>query len=520
MIACPQCGKLNPENFNYCLDCGAELHPETPHSAESQFFIDLSAQSPDVEQAHQDAGKTPLPTPDPASRPDAEPTPHFEQPADLGRTPVPSPKPTATNPGNAVLELSPDDLLDNLDDTTLDSPLDNRALDSGFDSGFDSGLAESGFDSTDGRLETSLDSFDPSELTLDMEQLKSTTQEPEPNRDAIELPAEPVISDQSDDIDFNDRVELEQPTEQSQLNMPSESKPIVLGDQASADLLTPVEPDSVDNTPAMEVDMGQQEQFNCWKCGATLKPTDHFCAQCGTAQDQKPAEGGQTMFMHVGTSDSISTQPVAKLTIVEPSGKEGRVFNLDAGANICGRTAGGILLDDTYVSPEHCDFGFEDGKIVLKDSNSLNGVFIKLKGETEISSRTFFRIGQQLLLFVILEDFQVVSDLTPKDDTFFLGSPTGSTWGKLLRISNDGRILEHLPLANETIAIGRENGDITFPADGFVSSAHATLKYQDDKVLLTDLGSSNGTFLRVDNYPLNDRDMVLVGKKLLRLEYV
>ena len=43
MVTCPQCSKLNPENFNYCLDCGAELHPEKAHSAESNFFIDLSA---------------------------------------------------------------------------------------------------------------------------------------------------------------------------------------------------------------------------------------------------------------------------------------------------------------------------------------------------------------------------------------------------------------------------------------------------------------------------------------------
>ncbi|HNW14986.1 MAG TPA: zinc ribbon domain-containing protein, partial [Anaerolineaceae bacterium] len=47
---CLNCGKLNPEGFNYCLECGAEIHPEKEHSAESNFLAGLSAESPEIKK--------------------------------------------------------------------------------------------------------------------------------------------------------------------------------------------------------------------------------------------------------------------------------------------------------------------------------------------------------------------------------------------------------------------------------------------------------------------------------------
>jgi len=46
MIVCLNCGKLNPEGFNYCLECGAELNPEQAHSQESNLLMGLSADTP------------------------------------------------------------------------------------------------------------------------------------------------------------------------------------------------------------------------------------------------------------------------------------------------------------------------------------------------------------------------------------------------------------------------------------------------------------------------------------------
>ena len=74
-------------------------------------------------------------------------------------------------------------------------------------------------------------------------------------------------------------------------------------------------------------------------------------------------------------------------------------------------------------------------------------------------------------------------------------------------------------LASPLVTIGRETGDITFPGDGYVSSRHATLVHRNGTVVLEDLDSSNGTYLRIkEETPLEDGDLLLIGQQLIRIE--
>jgi pSer/pThr/pTyr-binding forkhead associated (FHA) protein len=75
------------------------------------------------------------------------------------------------------------------------------------------------------------------------------------------------------------------------------------------------------------------------------------------------------------------------------------------------------------------------------------------------------------------------------------------------------------PLKDGENAIGRENGDITFPSDGFVSGRHAVMQVAPERLLLRDLGSSNGTFLRLGAPSFVDNgDQFLIGRQLVRVE--
>ena len=76
------------------------------------------------------------------------------------------------------------------------------------------------------------------------------------------------------------------------------------------------------------------------------------------------------------------------------------------------------------------------------------------------------------------------------------------------------------PLFGEAIVLGRERGDILFPEDGYVSGTHARISLNDDRVFLTDLGSSNGTFLRLRSERLiATGSYMLMGQQLFRLEF-
>ena len=68
------------------------------------------------------------------------------------------------------------------------------------------------------------------------------------------------------------------------------------------------------------------------------------------------------------------------------------------------------------------------------------------------------------------------------------------------------------------MTVGRERGDINFPDDGYVSGLHARISLRDGKYYLSDLGSSNGTFIRIrSERPLQSGSFVLLGQQLFKI---
>lgn len=555
MITCPQCTKLNPENFNYCLDCGADLHPEETHSAESQFFLDLSAQSPDVKRAREDAGmdRTPAPAPrsplaeTPAPRPTIKPEPIPAAPAPQR---VPEPRHITLTTQAAPLELSPDDLLDDLD-SDLDTPLFKRATSDALpvaEIHAEAPLAdldEPEFIETPEALPVAQpDEFDDI-ATDDSLGLLDGDEFLDDSLDNLEevvgeavADSEDVLPDALDSIDHEDFGEIDWHQEpvveeipaslsETPSPLPSPEQAIAMRETLKPEDSPPEEGDFLELLEEERVDLDQGQESlaqakspRCTACGAALRENDKFCGTCGAKVAAAPAEGsGQTMFMHVGAGEEKQAA-VGKLVILEPSGREGRSFTLTEGENLCGRNGDAVLLDDRFVSPTHCRFVFEGGQMRVIDCDSANGVFVKVKGETPLASGAMLRIGQQLLLFQALEDFDVDPGSASGDGTRFLGSPVAGIWGKLIHITHQGRVLGHYPLRNESLVLGREVGDVLFPQDGFVSGTHAKLMHKDGRCVVLDLGSSNGTFVQVKEQILNPQDMVLIGKKLMRFERV
>jgi predicted component of type VI protein secretion system len=69
------------------------------------------------------------------------------------------------------------------------------------------------------------------------------------------------------------------------------------------------------------------------------------------------------------------------------------------------------------------------------------------------------------------------------------------------------------------LAIGREQGDWTFPYDPSMSARHATVRSQDADFVVVDANSRNGIALAArGDIPLRHGSRILVGDKLLRVE--
>ena len=108
----------------------------------------------------------------------------------------------------------------------------------------------------------------------------------------------------------------------------------------------------------------------------------------------------------------------------------------------------------------------------------------------------------------------------PQDGTRILGSPDGEAWGRLVSVLGQKADGEAWSLQTPTIFLGRERGTITFSEDGFMSGSHCRLVHSGEVCVLSDLGSTNGTYALVKgSIDLDDGDHVLLGQQLFRVTY-
>jgi pSer/pThr/pTyr-binding forkhead associated (FHA) protein len=80
----------------------------------------------------------------------------------------------------------------------------------------------------------------------------------------------------------------------------------------------------------------------------------------------------------------------------------------------------------------------------------------------------------------------------------------------------DGSWGKTLPITKETL-IGRENCDMSYPLDTLLSPRHASVAIHDGKLVLKDLNSQNGSFIRQrKDEELVPGDVFLLGRELFR----
>lgn len=246
----------------------------------------------------------------------------------------------------------------------------------------------------------------------------------------------------------------------------------------------------------------------CPSCKAMIPPGFAFCGSCGASAD--PGGRSTTMFFHQNPS------PRPRLVGIEADGTEGSVWDLDADEAFAGRSAGPVILAaDEYVSPKHCRFFFEGNRLHVQDLDSLNGVYRRVRGEIALVPGDQLRLGRQLLRIEPMEP----APPPTSEGTRMWGSPDPGYRARLIQLLEGGGAGEVFPLEVGDNLIGREQGDVTFPGDRFVSGRHAVISVASEGVRIRDLGSSNGTFVRITSpTALDPGDAILLGGQLLRVE--
>lgn len=479
MIVCPNCGRENEDHYKFCLGCGTEL---SKPKGDPDTGIDVG---PPIPTAIPQAAPEPEPVPEPEPEPEASVSSEMADPADgdaSAEQTIDPDLPADEPEGAPTLAVSRDELeaamaAEAEGPSTSEQPLADEAT-------VAPDLDDIGVEADeDAPTDPPAEDEAPSAVVVTRTPHASSAPEPvEDDDDVVMSPAPPGMDAPTAD---------------------PEPAPAPALDEESTSSGAP-EP--------------QSDARICRSCGAVVPEGFRFCGVCGTRygpEESAPAPAAPAFVPRMGEEAAEGAQ----LVVIRPDGSEGDRFALADTETTIGRAhPSPIFAQDPFLSPRHCTFVLRQGQLLVRDESSLNGVFVRIKAEVELFHGDMFRIGQELLSF---EEMSQMRPVLPGagDGTIVMGSPARGTWGRVsavVALDTHGSVWT---LRKPEVIIGRERGDIVFPEDGFVSGSHCNVSMRSGRYFLVDLGSSNGTYLRIKGEGLlGGGDLILLGQQLFKIE--
>ena len=175
--------------------------------------------------------------------------------------------------------------------------------------------------------------------------------------------------------------------------------------------------------------------------------------------------------------------------------------------------------DDRFLARDHVRFEHTSQGCAVVPVDTINGVYLRVTPETWLDHGDMILLGREVVRFEIVDEEERDARPLVRHGVALFGSPPRHPWGRLVELVSSGGALDIRHLWQEVVTIGREDGDIVFPDDAFLSRRHASLSWQNGRCKLQDLDSSNGTFVRLQGKtPLQSDDHLRIGDQLLRFE--
>jgi class 3 adenylate cyclase/pSer/pThr/pTyr-binding forkhead associated (FHA) protein len=206
------------------------------------------------------------------------------------------------------------------------------------------------------------------------------------------------------------------------------------------------------------------------------------------------------------------------LARVGPDGSLGERFPLDQPGVVAGQKGEIPLTDDPLVAAKHARFTQLGEGVYVEDLGSPQGVYLWVREPYRLKDGDIFQIGRQRMRFVEHgEALPAVNNFSP-DRTAILAAEPENPGPVLLRLNSKDEEMGRYELRNAETSFGRSKGTHTFPDDPYLSTIHAQIRVQQDKYVLEDLGSTNGTFARIRKRALaREGDTLKIGRQMLRV---
>jgi pSer/pThr/pTyr-binding forkhead associated (FHA) protein len=281
----------------------------------------------------------------------------------------------------------------------------------------------------------------------------------------------------------------------------------------------------------------------CGRCGNINGPDVVFCQFCGTrlgAEALSEAAAPRVAAVPPAASNRstdrmVETNPVGqpmaaairvgqqqvgfRLVVVHRDGTDGIAYNLLGDQIDIGRTEGDLLFEDPHLAPRHARVVASLTGRVLTPLESRNGVYVRLRGPIDLQDGDHLLVGKQVLKFELLTDAERSLRPALEHGVVVFGTPVRPPWARLRQVTPAAVTRDVFHLTRPDIVLGRETADLVFSDDEFMSRRHAQVSFRNGRGHLEDLGSSNGTFLRLRGpHGLISGDLIRLGDELLRFE--
>jgi pSer/pThr/pTyr-binding forkhead associated (FHA) protein len=172
--------------------------------------------------------------------------------------------------------------------------------------------------------------------------------------------------------------------------------------------------------------------------------------------------------------------------------------------------------EDPLLSPVHALVAYRPPRLWVEDAGSRNGVYFRIEGPTAL------RPGDVLCLGSLVLRWEPSTEPPPRPPApggpKAFGSGRERARGRLVRVLADGGDGPAYPLTPSKTIVGRRIGHFLFPDDPLLSRQHAQFYERDGAMTVEDLGSSNGTLLRLRGpAPLDTGGVFRIGDQTLEL---
>ncbi|MCI0733690.1 MAG: FHA domain-containing protein [Methylococcaceae bacterium] len=147
--------------------------------------------------------------------------------------------------------------------------------------------------------------------------------------------------------------------------------------------------------------MDKPTELPCARCGSLNTGDAKTCRSCGNPL----AVSGADRAGDAGAENSEDRTVMVfnrrrgpkryRLVMIAEDGSPLETFAIEDGT-VIGRTGGDIQLHDRHISRRHCAFTIQKGRLYLKDLNSTNGVFLRIRSPARIKTPAELMIGHTI----------------------------------------------------------------------------------------------------------------------------